>query len=108
MTATAPLSATTSRPSRKGKNALDATTLPASDRPALAASIGRLKARMPPNAEVGSVASAARYASSGAVPSAAPQGFACLTITHADSAKLLTHSHAASLSAILLYDSSLP
>ena len=35
MTATAPLSATTSRPSRNGKNASEATTEPASDRPAV-------------------------------------------------------------------------
>jgi hypothetical protein len=35
-------------------------------------------------------------------PTAAPQGLACLTITQAGSAKLFTHSHAASASATLL------
>ena len=39
---------------------------------------------------------------------ATPQGFACLTITQAQSSKLFTHSHAASASARLLYDSALP
>ena len=33
---------------------------------------------------------------------AAPQGLACLTMTHAGWAKLFTHSHAASASAMLL------
>ncbi len=57
---------------------------------------------MPPNADVGSVANALRYASSGVAAIATPHGLACLTITHADSAKVFTHSHAASLSATLL------
>ena len=74
----------------------------------VAASTGRLNAMMPPNADVGSVASALRYAASGVAAMATPQGFACLTITHAGSANVFTHSHAASLSATLLYDSSLP
>jgi hypothetical protein len=41
-------------------------------------------------------------------PSATPQGLACLTITHAGASNVFTHSHAASLSAMLLYDSYLP
>src|SRR6266567_3236136 len=44
----------------------------------------------------------------GVAIAATPQGFACFTITHAGSAKVFTHSHAASESAILLNESSLP
>ena len=74
----------------------------------VAASIGRLKAMMPPNADTGSVATAFLYASIGVSAIATPQGFACLTMTHAGSANVFTHSQAASLSAMLLYESSLP
>ena len=63
---------------------------------------------MPPKAEVGSVANACWYASSGVSATATPHGLACLTMTQAGSSKVLTHSHAASASAMLLYDSSLP
>ena len=63
---------------------------------------------MPPNAEVGSVLKAFWYAFNAFSPMAAPQGFACLTMTQAGTLKLLTHSQAASESAILLYESSLP
>src|SRR5512138_1724996 len=81
---------------------------------AAAASTIRLNAMMPPNADVGSVANAFRYAASGESASATPHGFACFTITQAHempkpaATKLFTHSHAASASAMLLYDSSLP
>src|SRR5882672_3623442 len=51
--------------------------------PAVAASSSWLKATMPPNAAVGSVAKARSYASRGEAPIAAPQGLACLTITQA-------------------------
>ena len=44
ITAVAPSSATTSRPSRNGKNASDATTEPASERPAFAALIAAMRA----------------------------------------------------------------
>ncbi len=47
-----------------------------------------------------------RRADSAAI--ATPHGFACLTMTHAGSSKTRTHSSAASVSATLLYDSSLP
>ena len=63
---------------------------------------------MPPKAEVGSVFSAFAYAVAQSSATATPHGLACLTITHAGAAKLLTHSHAASASAMLLYESSLP
>ena len=75
---------------------------------AAAASTARLKAMMPPNAEVGSVLNALAYASAALPPTATPHGFACLMITQAGSSKLRTQSHAASASAMLLYDSSLP
>jgi hypothetical protein len=39
---------------------------------------------------------------------ATPQGLACLMITQAGVSKVLTHSQAASASAMLLYESSLP
>ena len=39
---------------------------------------------------------------------ATPQGLACLMMTQAGASKALTHSQAASASAMLLYDSSLP
>jgi hypothetical protein len=61
-----------------------------------------LKAMMPPKAEVGSVLKALAYASAAFAPSAAPQGLACLTMTQAGVSKLLTHSQAASASAMLL------
>ena len=48
------------------------------------------------------------YASLASAPTATPHGFACLTITQAGTSNVFTHSHAASASAILLYDSSLP
>jgi hypothetical protein len=38
----------------------------------------------------------------GLAPTATPQGLACLTITQAGASKLLTHSQAASASAMLL------
>ena len=45
----------------------------------------------------------------GAVPATAtPQGLACLTITQAGASNCRTHSSAVSLSAMLLYESSLP
>ncbi len=75
---------------------------------AVAPSSARLKARMPPKAEVGSVLNAFSYAAPRLPASAAPQGLACLTMTHAGSPKCFTHSHAASASAILLYESALP
>ena len=40
--------------------------------------------------------------------SATPQGLACFTMTHAGASNWRTHSSAVSLSAMLLYDSSLP
>ena len=40
--------------------------------------------------------------------SATPHGLACFTITHEGFLNSLTHSHAASASTILLYESSLP
>jgi hypothetical protein len=46
-------------------------------------STSRFSTTMPPYAEVGSEASAFSYASSTVAPIATPQGFACLTITHA-------------------------
>ena len=64
--------------------------------------MARLKAMMPPNAEVGSVENALLYAESSVSPIATPQGFACLMITQAGSEKLFTHSQAASASAMLL------
>src|SRR5471032_1485693 len=79
---------------------------------AAAAPTSVLKAMMPPKADVGSVCSARLYASAASAPSATPQGLACLTMTQAalwsKPPRLLTHSHAASASAMLLYDSSLP
>ena len=67
-----------------------------------------LKAIIPPNAEVGSVLKARSYDSKTPVLSATPHGLACFTITQAGLSNSLTHSHAASASTILLYDSSLP
>src|SRR3546814_6269200 len=69
---------------------------------AVLASTGRLKAMMPPKADVGSVLKACRYACSDDSAMATPQGLACLTMTHAQVSKLRTHSQAASASAILL------
>ena len=70
---------------------------------------------MPPKADVGSVLNAFWYASRLDPPSATPHGLACLTMTQVAAApgappggKVLMHSHAASASAILLYESSLP
>ena len=59
---------------------------------------------MPPKALVGSVWKALPYACSALAPTATPQGLACLTMTQAGVAasKLLTHSQAASASAMLL------
>ena len=57
---------------------------------------------MPPNAEVGSVLKAFKYAVKILSLTATPQGLACLTITQAGSSKDFTHSNAASVSAILL------
>src|SRR5512133_1184672 len=74
----------------------------------VAASTSPLNAMMPPNADVRSVASAFPYASSKFAALATPHGLACLTITHVGSANRVTHVHAASASATLLYDSSLP
>jgi hypothetical protein len=68
-------------------------------------SIATLKAMMPPKAEVGSVLKALRRPPALA-PTATPQGLACLTMTQAagaiDASKALTHSQAASASAMLL------
>src|SRR5712664_1040998 len=50
---------------------------------AVAASTSRLKARTPPKAEIGSLASAFRYASGRVSCSAAPQGLLCLMMTAA-------------------------
>ena len=56
----------------------------------------------PPNADVGSVAKAAWYASVIRSATATPHGFACLTITQAGAVKACTHSSAESVSATLL------
>jgi hypothetical protein len=69
---------------------------------AVAPSSARLKARIPPNAETGSVLNAFSYAPARLAATAAPQGLACLTMTQAGSLKLFTHSQAASASAMLL------
>ncbi len=69
---------------------------------AVFASSGRLNAMIPPNAEVGSVLKAFSYAPSMSSAMATPQGFACLTMTQAGASNCLTHSSAASLSAMLL------
>ena len=63
---------------------------------------------MPPKAEVGSVVNALEYASRASIPTATPHGLACLTMTQAGVSKLLTHSQAASASAMLLKLSSFP
>ena len=75
---------------------------------AVAPSTSRLNAMMPPNADVGSVANARWYATKGSCAIATPHGLACLTMTQAGTSKLRQHCHAASASAILLYDSSFP
>ncbi|MNT12301.1 hypothetical protein D3C72_1472240 [compost metagenome] len=78
---------------------------------AAASSSSTLKAMMPPKAEVESVLKALSYASSAFAPSATPHGLACLMMTQAAplaASNDLTHSQAASASAMLLYDSSLP
>ena len=72
------------------------------------ASSGRLKAMIPPKADVGSVAKARSYAACGVAAMAAPQGLACLTITQAHSWNAPTHWMAASASARLLKLSALP
>ena len=66
---------------------------------------------MPPKAEVESVLNAFSYASCAVTPMATPHGLACLMMTQAAplaGSNDFTHSHAASASAMLLYDSSLP
>ena len=77
--------------------------------PRLSPSSGRLKAMMPPKAEVGSVANAFVVGVERGPPMATPHGLACLTITQAGVCRRsCTHSSAASASAMLLYESSLP
>ena len=55
---------------------------------AVAASIGRLSATIPPNAEVESALNALVYASTIVRPIAEPQGFVCLTIVAVGSASM--------------------
>src|SRR5512144_2779548 len=74
----------------------------------VSASTSRLNAMMPPNADVRSVASAPAYASRVVGALATPQGLACLTMTHVGASNRVTHVHAASASATLLYESALP
>ena len=63
----------------------------------------------PPNAEVGSVRNARSYASPADAATAAPHGFACLTMTQAGMApSARTHCRAASASAMLLNESGFP
>ena len=69
---------------------------------------GRLSATTPPYADSGSHASARSYASSIVPATAAPHGFACLTITHAGSVNSSSSSRAAERSLRLLNESSLP
>src|SRR5439155_4866861 len=107
-TRTFALRAITASASSVYAGAINTSTNCAATASTVAASTLRLNAMMPPKEDVGSVANAARYASNGVAAIATPQGFACLTMTHAGSANVRTHSHAASLSAMLLYESSLP
>ena len=60
--------------------------------------IGRFTATMPPKALTGSQAWARSYAVVMSPATATPHGLACLTITHAGSAKRCTSRHAASAS----------
>ena len=56
------------------------------------ASTGRLNAMMPPNADVGSVRDAPGTPRAASRAIATPHGFVCLTMTHAGSANVFTHS----------------
>ena len=62
----------------------------------------RLKATTPPKADKESALKAFVYVSKGLLPTATPQGFECLTITHAGSSKSLIQARAPSASIILL------
>jgi hypothetical protein len=69
---------------------------------AVAASSGRLVARMPPNAEVGSPDNASSNARGNVAATAVPQGLPCLTSTQTVSPNSSARANAASASRMLL------
>ena len=71
-------------------------------------SISRLTQTMPPNALIGSVASALSNASATSEPTAQPHGLLCLTITAPGTSNSSSSLRAESRSSRLLNDSSLP
>ena len=75
---------------------------------AVSSSTFLFSATIPPNADNGSLASAASYASINFLPTAIPHGELCLTITHAGSLKSKTAINAESRSTKLLKESGLP